>query len=85
MKDFSQTCETGASRLRRLMCGKALPFRNTPYFCFEAKPQMTGARHSLASSLYQLTGRHSLSAHRVAKPRSSFPGIVLLLEATDRV
>ena len=72
MNYFSQSCETGVSRLRRLMCGKALPFRNAPYFCFEAMPQRTGARHSLASSIYQPTERLCLSAHQAAKPRYEF-------------
>ena len=68
MNYFSQTCETGVSRfrrlnpsrLRRLMCGKALPFRNAPYFYFAAMPQRTGARQSRATSIYQLTERQSL-------------------------
>ena len=75
----------GVSRLRRLMCGKALPFRNTFYFCSEAMPHKSGARHSLAASRYQLSERRSLSAHRAAQPRSSVPGFVFLSEATKRV
>ena len=81
MNYFSQACEAGVSRLPRLMCGKALPFRNTPYICFEAMPQGTGARHSLASSIYQLAESISLSAHQAAKPRSSVPEFVLSSEA----
>jgi hypothetical protein len=89
MKYFSQACETGSSplrlnplRLRRLMCGKALPFRNAVYFFLEAMPHKVRARHSLASSNYQLAERQSLSAHQAAKPRSGF---VLVLEATEGV
>jgi hypothetical protein len=85
MKYFAQTCDAGSSRLRRLMCGKALPFRNTLRFRFEAMPQQSRARQSLAGSKYQLTERRSLSAHRAAEPRSLFSLIVLLLEATEGV
>jgi len=82
MKYFSQACETGSSRLRRLMCGKALPFRNALHFYLEAMPHLGLARRSLAGSEYQLAERLSLSAHQAAKPRSGF---VLLLEATEGV
>jgi hypothetical protein len=82
MKDFSQTCNDGAawlrrlmrksSRLSRLMCGKASPFRNDLYFSFEAMPHEGSARRSLAGSGYQVTERQSLSAHQAAKPHTFF-------------
>jgi len=71
MADYvkSRLCCLLKSRLCRLMCGKALPFRNARYFSFEATPHDSGTRRSLADPASKLPERRSLSSHQAAKPR----------------
>jgi hypothetical protein len=75
----------GSSRLCRLMCEKASPFRSAPYFYSEAMPQKSRARQSLASSKSQLAERLSLSAHQAAQPRRLALHSWSALEATKGV
>jgi hypothetical protein len=54
------------SRLCRLMCGKALPYRIVEMMKMEATPPTT--RRSLETSVPSFSERRSLSAHQAAKP-----------------
>jgi hypothetical protein len=85
MNHSSQTFDGYASRLCRLMGGKALPFRNTVDVCFEAAPHRRPARQSFVGSGYSLSERRSLAAQLAAKPRFSIPEFMLSSEAIKRV
>jgi hypothetical protein len=64
-----QLGDSGGSRLCRVMCGPALPFRNALYSLLRLRLIRAGRGAASPVTGSKLPERLSLSAHQAAKPR----------------